>query len=188
MLGDQPDPPPVHWVAAGEDAWVVSRELMSHGYPEKATAVQNWTIEWFESLGSDLLTETNYRAGYARILYENGRLDEAENLFSDLVLQVPDSVSFRAYLGSIAARRGNRERAMAISDSLVMLDRPFRFGSITFWQARIAAVLGERELAVSKLQQAFDEGYQFTDYLHRDEDLHLLRGYEPFEELLRPKR
>jgi hypothetical protein len=41
--------------------------------------------------------------------------------------------------------------------------------------------------AVSKLRQAFDEGFQNLDVLHHDEDLVLLRGYEPFEQIMRPK-
>jgi len=36
--------------------------------------------------------------------------------------------------------------------------------------------------------QTFDAGFEFTEAIHRDEDLLLLHGCEPFEELLRPKR
>jgi hypothetical protein len=67
------------------------------------------------------------------------------------------------------------------------MSRPFRFGSIPYWQARIAAVLGEHELAVTKLREALDQGMQVSEAFHRDFDLQSLRGYEPLEELLRPK-
>lgn len=53
---------------------------------------------------------------------------------------------------------------------------------------RIAAALGERELAVAKLWHAFDQGYPCSDIILRDEDLYELHGHEPFEELIRPKR
>jgi len=150
-LGESPSHPPMNSVAAGEDAWITSTEMMAHGHPEEAAALQHWAIEWFESLDSEILAKPLYRYGYARQLYVTGRLDEAEGLFQELTGQIPDSVSFRGYLGSVAARRGDRDRAIGL------------------------------------LHQAFDAGFEFTDAFHRDEDLLLLHGYEPFEELMRPK-
>jgi serine/threonine protein kinase len=186
-LGEHPGRPPAPWVAAGEEVLITALEMSAHGYPEEAATLQNWAIDWFESLDPTTRAEPNYRYSYARFLYNSDRLEEAEDLFHALTQQAPDSVSYLGYLGSIAARRGNRDRAMQISDSLVTLDRPFRFGNIFYWQARIAAVLGERALAISKLHEAFDEGFEVSDSFHRDRDLQMLRGYEPFEEILRPK-
>jgi predicted Zn-dependent protease len=187
LLGEHPAHPPAHWVPAAEDAWITSQELASHGFLEDAAAMQDWCLEWFESLGPERLEEPLYRQGYARMLYVAGRLDEAEHHYRELTRQIPDSVSYLGYLGSIAALRGDRARALHISDSLQTLQHPYRFGSIAYWQARIAAVLGDGETAVEKLRQALDEGFQFSDAVLRDEDLRELRGYEPLEEVLRPK-
>jgi tetratricopeptide (TPR) repeat protein len=187
VLGDHPSPPPIHWVPAAEDALVTSLELSAHGYAEAADSLRDWAIEWFESLDAETLADPLYRYGHARMLYFDGRFEEAQDLFIALGEESPDSVAYRGYLGSAAARLGDREAAMRISASLEALERPFRFGNIPYWQARIAAALGERELAIEKLRQAFDEGFQVTDAFHRDFDLQALRGYEPFEEMLRPK-
>lgn len=187
MLGDHPMPPPVHWVAAGEDAWIVALELASHGHAEAAQEIHEWAYDWFESLPDETMAEHLYRHGYARTLYVTGRYDEAESEFLQLARMIPDSVAYRGYIGSIAARRGDEDRAMQMLESLETLQRPFRFGAIEYWQARIAAVLDDKDLAVNKLRQAFDAGFQFSDYVLRDEDLKLLRGYEPYEELMRPK-
>jgi len=186
-LGDHPSPPPIHWVPAAEDALVTSLEMAAHGHPEAADSLRDWAIEWFESLDAETLANPLYRYGHARLLYFDGRVEDAQDLFRALAEESPDSVAYRGYLGSTAARLGERENAMRISNSLEDLDRPFRFGNIQYWQARIAAVLGERELAVEKLYEAFDQGFQVTDAFHRDFDLQALRGYEPFEEMLRPK-
>ncbi len=67
------------------------------------------------------------------------------------------------------------------------LDRPYLFGANTYWRARIAALLGERERAVSLLRDGFAQGRSYGAYLHAEYDLEPLRGYPPFEELLRPK-
>ena len=187
VLGEHPQPPPIHWMPAAEDALITALELTAHGYNEEAEAVRNWALEWFDSLDQSTLAEPLYQYGRARLLYLHGRYDEAESLFQDLTVQSPDSVGYLGYRGSIAARRGDRDMAIQISDSLESLDRPFRFGGIPYWQARIAAVLGNRELAIIKLRQALDEGFQVLESLHRDGDLVLLQGYEPFEEILRPK-
>ncbi len=186
-LGDEPSHPPTHWTAAAEDALIISLEMEAHGYHSDAAAVREWAIDWFDSMDQETLAQQLYRYGHARMLYFAGRLDEAEVLFQALADAVPDSVGYRAYLGSTAARRGDRETAMQISASLEQMSRPFRFGSIPYWQARIAAVLGERELAVTKLREALDQGMQVSEAFHRDFDLQSLRGYEPLEELLRPK-
>ncbi len=51
----------------------------------------------------------------------------------------------------------------------------------------IAAVLGDRDEAVSLLQRAFAEGYRYGIAVHREIDFESLRGYPPFSELLKPK-
>jgi predicted Zn-dependent protease len=161
--------------------------MSAHGFPDAADEIRDWAIDWYESLEPDTLVHPLYRYGYARMLYFDGRLEEADAQFQVLVRETPDSVGYHGYRGSTAARLGDRERAMQISESLTTLDRPFRFGGIAYWQARIAAVLGDREVAIAKLRQALDEGFVITDAFHRDFDLQSLRGYEPFEEMLRPK-
>jgi hypothetical protein len=49
-------------------------------------------------------------------------------------------------------------------------------------------MLGEREEGVRLLRQAFGERLYYDVWLHRDIWLESLRGYEPYEELLRPRR
>ena len=49
----------------------------------------------------------------------------------------------------LAARMGERERALEISQSLTALDRPYLLGEVAYYQARIAAVLEEHERAVA---------------------------------------
>jgi hypothetical protein len=55
------------------------------------------------------------------------------------------------------------------------------------WQARIAAVLGERERAVTLLTNAYTKGRSNDASVHAEMDFESLRGYPPFRELLRPK-
>ena len=87
----------------------------------------------------------------------------------------------------LAARLGDRAEALRISVGLTGLNDTYDFGRDVYWQACIAALLGEREQAMVLLRESFARGRSFTDQLHRDMDLEPLPGYPPFEEFLRPK-
>jgi tetratricopeptide (TPR) repeat protein len=162
-------------------------EARAHGDEELASALLNRSLEWFRARPPDEATTESHRYDYARTLYWAGALSEAETLFRELQQEAPDSIAFHGYLGSLAARMGNRERALEMSESLNALDRPYLFGHIAYWQARIAAILGERERAMALLRQAMAEGFQFDPGTHFDSDLLSMRDYPPFQEWLRPK-
>ncbi|MHC4767131.1 MAG: TPR end-of-group domain-containing protein [Planctomycetota bacterium] len=55
------------------------------------------------------------------------------------------------------------------------------------WRARIHAVLGERAQAVALLEEMFQQGRAYLDWIHRDIDFESLWGYPTWEELMRPK-
>ncbi len=63
---------------------------------------------------------------------------------------------------------------------------PYLFGWHTFWRARIAALLGEKEQAVRLLREAHNQGVQFIRF-HNDMDLEPLHDYPPFKEFKKPK-
>ena len=67
------------------------------------------------------------------------------------------------------------------------MPRQYSFGVPSVWEARIAAVRGQRDSAVALLRKAFQEGREYDLWLHRDLELESLRGYPPFEALAKPK-
>jgi hypothetical protein len=91
--------------------------------------------------------------------------------------------------GRVAARLGEKDRAHEISARIAGLPYypPAQEGDALLMRSFIAAALGERDLAVTLLRQSFSKGVWYSGQLHRQPDLQLLRGYAPFEELLRPK-
>ena len=88
--------------------------------------------------------------------------------------------------GLIAARTGNREDAERFSNKLKTMDHPYSFGQPLVWQARIASILGEKELAVNLLKEAVSKGYSYVN-LYFDFDLEPLYEYPLFQELIKPK-
>jgi hypothetical protein len=74
-----------------------------------------------------------------------------------------------------------------VDAELVGMALPHLFGNETYARACIAAQLGEKDRAVALLQRTFGQGFFFQTSVHRDLELEPLRGYPPFEELIRPK-
>jgi len=64
---------------------------------------------------------------------------------------------------------------------------PYIHGANTEARARLAALLGRREEAVRLLRDANAEGQGFAVGYHAQFEFATLRGFEPFEEWLRPK-
>ncbi|MDX2191743.1 MAG: serine/threonine-protein kinase [Gemmatimonadales bacterium] len=97
-----------------------------------------------------------------------------------------------AILGAIAAHLGDTAAARRADAWLASLDPRWRLGMATFWRARIAATLGERERAVQLLGQAFAEGIPhpmgwWSWGSPEDVDFEPLRGMPAYDALVRPR-
>ncbi|MDX2247337.1 MAG: adenylate/guanylate cyclase domain-containing protein [Bacteroidia bacterium] len=98
-------------------------------------------------------------------------------------------------LGAALARQGKREAAYAQIKTLEAM-RPgyppesqrLHRGTISYWQGRIYALLGDKEQAVAALTRSRDEGrtIDYGSFVY-DWDLASLKGYTPYEELVRPQ-
>jgi len=167
-------------------------ELRSHGYVEASREFMQFAIDWYRDLPPAEANALDKRSGLARTLYAAKRWDEARPLFERLTEEYPDNITFLGYSGLVAARSGDRGRALQVSDRLAGLEDPYLFGQNTYWRASIAAALGERERAVKLLRQAFGEGEWYSRiilhyYWNSQIDFESLQNYPPFQELMRPK-
>jgi hypothetical protein len=92
----------------------------------------------------------------------------------------------RGWLAQTAAHAGDHNRARVLSYELEQATKPQHRGSLTYARARTAAALGERDRALQLLRDAFAEGLEHGPHVHQIVDFEILRGYEPYERLLRP--
>jgi hypothetical protein len=115
------------------------------------------------------------------------RWQEALPICRDLVRRSPQNPDDLGIEGALAARTGDREGALRISDELGRMNGPYLFGAHTYRRACIAAVLGDRPEAIDLLRKSLAEGKRFGLELHRDIDLERLWDYEPFKALLKPR-
>jgi tetratricopeptide (TPR) repeat protein len=164
----------------------VAEELRVHGHRDKAREVLDEAIAWFQSRPND--TE-GLRAGLGWALYGAERWDDAQRLFEGLAEEHPENTEYLVALGVLAARRGDREEAARISEELRSSSNPLVARQHRRYRAMIAAVLGEREEAMTLLQEYFDMGLAvgWIRWVHRNIDFEPLHDYPPFQEFMRPK-
>jgi tetratricopeptide (TPR) repeat protein/TolB-like protein len=162
-------------------------ELRAHGHPREAAAFAERTVQWYlENLETEGATESaRYSLGIA--LYGAGRWDEARTLLVELADENPEEISYRGYLGTLAARAGDVERADAIRESLLTIDEPYDFGFNVFWAACISAQLGRKEEAMEHLRRSYAEGAGLGLHLHQDFDLEPLWDDPAFKRFIAPK-
>ena len=124
------------------------------------------------------------RLDRAPVLYELGRLDEAEAALREILAADSSNVDARGHLGLIAARRGDSAGASAIDAWLDGARTPYVF-TRTMYRARIAALLGKRERALDLLGPALDEQNRFlVPGVREYAEFALLRSDERFARLL----
>jgi predicted Zn-dependent protease len=162
-------------------------ELRVHGHREAALALAGKALRWHRGLAPQTAKEDTARYALARALYQAERWEEARGLFGRLVRDRPDKVAHRTYLGTLAARLGDRAEAARISQALERMTGKYLCGDPTYGRAVIAALLGEPEQAIALLGRAFAEGHPRDVTVHHDMDLEPLRDDPAFQELLRPK-
>ncbi len=161
-------------------------ELRAHGYADAAMTIFDQAIQWYRSRPAEEM-DSLLRYPYGLTLYDARRWEEAKSIFEELAKKLPDNIEYQRYVGCIAARQGDREKALKASEWLKNLKQPYLFGKHTYYRACIAAILGEKEQAVTLLKESFLQGFGYSIDLHRDFDFESLWDYPPFKELLKPK-
>ncbi len=105
------------------------------------------------------------------------------------------SVWLEGLLGCTYARQGRMNLAHAQIEKLESFSQfypkvvnRFHKGVISYWKARIYAILGEKDKSVAFLTKSMKEGRRidFGSFVY-DWDLENLKGYEPYESLVKPQ-
>jgi serine/threonine-protein kinase len=162
-------------------------ELRAHGSHEASLEIASRAVEWFRSRPAAETRTWAHRSGLAIAHYQGEDWEESRALFQALASENTHDLDVQGFLGSLAARTGDRVEAGRISDRLDGFSHPYDYGAVSLRQARIASLLGQREQAMVLLRDAFARGLPFTVFLHTDMDLEPLHGYPAYEELMRPK-
>jgi tetratricopeptide (TPR) repeat protein len=164
-------------------------ELRVHGFVEEAQNIAGKLADWAQKRMPTDPSEGQLR-GLAARLYLAQQWDEAYEIYKRLAENHPESyfhIDYSARKGSLAARKGNFEEARKIDAELGLIDQPYMFGRPTYFRARIASLLGEKQQAVDLLHQAMREGFRFNINVIQDQDFLSLKDFPPFQEFIKPK-
>jgi DNA-binding SARP family transcriptional activator len=164
-------------------------ELRAHGYRDASDHVFRRAVAWLDSRSPEERATEASQFDRVQTLYATRRWAAARALAERLVKEHPNNLSYQGMLGALAAASGDGREAARADSVLAARRGPFVRGMPTYWRACIAAQLRDRARAVTLLIQADAEGLILTlaHALHADPSLERLKGYPPFQELLRPK-
>ena len=175
------------FATAGEVLFAGSQELRAHRHPAEGAALLNRALTWQREHAAETPAASRELLLLARMHYEAGEWDDAEAALREPAVECPNDIDILGVRGGIAAHTGDRVAARAMVGALRSRGGRYLYGRHLVAGARIAAVLQERDDAISMLRGAFARGYSYGVDLHSDIDLMLLSGDARFAELLRPK-
>jgi DNA-binding SARP family transcriptional activator len=161
-------------------------ELSAHGMVAEAREAYERAIEWYRTRPPEDTTGWDYQWEIGQALYQAGYLAEAEQHFRSAAALDPANQDGVAYVGVVAALRGDtataRQVMLELDEMRSTAARPHE--TIVLNKARIYAALGDQQNAMRFLIDAM--GGQGQD-LHANPDFVSLRSNPRFKEFIRPK-
>lgn len=185
--------------SAGEDdGWAyteivdnAARELMVHGHRDDAATLWRRAAAWFAAHPRETQSSFSMRDRQTRILLHLGLHDEALGKARSLVADVGERPIALADLGLAEVATGDTAAARSARDQLATLAASTHTlterGDVAASEARVAAALGDRSGAVSLIREALNAEALHLYDVHRTVAFLALRGYAPFDDLMRPR-
>ena len=163
-----------------------AEELRAHGHRPESIALAKRAVGWYRSQPSEFQTRESTRLAIAQALYVAEDWTEAGKLLSGLMKEHPDNRVYVALSGAISARTGDRATAAKRAAALAE-EASESGGAVELRRAQLAALMGDKEQAVAFLRNGFARGLPMSLGLHRQLDFESLRGFPPFDALMKPK-
>src|SRR5689334_6085406 len=164
-------------------------DLLASGHASDAAALVMRYAKLLDAAAADTARDMIYAR--ASVLWRAGRLQEARSILQSLAARDTGISRLRdlSQLGIVSARLNDEPAALLAEREISDANSPYQRGTRKLLQAEIAAAIGDRDRAVELLRQALSlgVGLEFLGGALLDNpDLTPLRGYPPYEELLKP--
>jgi tRNA A-37 threonylcarbamoyl transferase component Bud32/tetratricopeptide (TPR) repeat protein len=169
---------PVHeYWSQGAAMVVASEELTRRGRPELGRRYALRAVSWLGARLADSSTHRDHRYWMGSVLYNLGRYDDARPYVESLAREFPARLRFKGLAALVAARRndfGAAERWLGPA-------APIDLAEHMVLCARIAAMQGKTEAAITALTSAADHGINNYPWL-------MAQAYTDLSGLLRDPR
>ena len=157
-------------------------ELAAHGYAAASKDLYSRAAVWYDEQPPNQVATVAQRNWRTMSLIGAERLGDAMVVCESVLEDAPNNTWFHVVDAHVAARQGDRQRAM---DQLEWLEGRERTAG---YQGYVHAALGNDAQAIELLADGFESGDYFNLWWHRQPLLFPLLGDEPaFAELIRPK-
>lgn len=160
-----------------------SDELTAHGSPDAGRQIGKQLLLWIRARPAREQQDTSLVLALIRA----EEYTEAHRVARRFLAEHPNDLTATAYAGVAAAWAGDRAAAERASSILGSFAKPYMLGKNFYFRALIAALLGQSDEAVAFLREAFRNGVSYSAQGDDVRELLPLRGYAPFNELMRPK-
>lgn len=157
----EPLPPHVYW-SQGAMLVVAGEELQAHGRPREGQQYLAAGERWLRARLAEQPDQDDHQEWLVGALVGQGRWDDAERVVRDRLARLPGHTTTRGLAAVLAARRGDRAAA---EEYLARVD-PWDRGTVMLFRARVAAVLGARDEAITLLQQGSALGIGSWHWTH----------------------
>lgn len=162
-------------------------ELRAHGHGSAAQPLADKAADLAESVVSGARATARDTLEYGRTLYLAGRWNESYSVLSSISDEADVNPGRRlTSLGLAAARSGKEAEARSIA-AAILIDDPLDKGHSKQQSAQILAALGDRVAATEMLRRAFEEGFGYYPWVHTIREFEALKGYAPFDALMKPR-
>lgn len=146
---------PVHeYWSQGAAMVVASEELARRGRPEPARRYALRAVSWLSARLADSSTHRDHRYWMGSVLYSLGRYDEARPYVESLAREFPARLRYKGLAALAAARRNDFDGA----ERWLGPAAPIDLAEHLVLCARIAAMQGKTEAAITALTSAADHG------------------------------
>jgi len=162
--------PDTYWSQGGMRT-MIAEEYFTHGTGDHVAAARD-AVRWFEVQLRDDPLNRDHRDWLWTALFAAGDTMRASGILDSIDRAYPDRVNNVGNLARFAAMRGDVARA----DSLLAAAPTRSEGELLLFHARVAAIRGQREVAISRLGDALRAGV-FSWHWRRDE---VLRDFAPY--------
>jgi hypothetical protein len=167
-------------------AWWVGCELAVHGDSVAARQAAQRAVAWYRSRPPDERAAFEERLVAAWSLEMAGSRVEAEAITRQLLEDSTTNVDVQAELAALAAERGDVAQADSIDRWLAAQPVSRVSWSALIYRARVAALLGRLDSAVTLTREALDAG-AWPGWIHREPAFVPLQHRPDFVALVAPK-
>jgi tetratricopeptide (TPR) repeat protein/tRNA A-37 threonylcarbamoyl transferase component Bud32 len=154
-------PPDTYW-SQGAMLVMAAEELEAHGFADRAATYYQRATTWLaDQLARNPMHEA-HRYWLGSCYYDQGRWADALPYFSSLHEELPNEMPYRGLFALTQARLGNREAALRTLGPAPRYNR----GEHLSYQARLAAVNGDRQASLALWSEAVGGGTGGLVWLH----------------------